>query len=199
MKKYDAISVREDAAVRIVNDLGYQAECLIDPTLQVEKEEWIQIASHRLIKEKYLILMLLYNEDNGATKYARRIANEKGLKLVKISWELIRPQMVDKLMTHRSPQDFLSLFYYADFVVTNSFHGLAFSINFNRQFILVKRSEFNSRMESLLRLTGLENRIVVSEQNAIMISNEFIDYKLVNDKLEIERKKANEFVERIIG
>lgn len=194
LKKYSAISVREDDAAKIINDLGYSAEWLIDPTLQIDKSEWLGIASKRLIKEKYLILMLLYNEDNGATEYARRIADEKGLKLVKLSWDLTKPALVDKLMTHRPPQDFLSLFYNAEFVVTNSFHGLAFSINFNKQFVVVRRSEFNSRIESLLRLTGLEKRLVSSIEEAISRSSEAIDYDPVNKKLYEERNRAKEFI-----
>ena len=178
--------------------MGYNSEWIIDPTLQLKKEEWLGIASPRLVKERYLILMLLYNEDNGATEYAREIADKKGLKLIKLSWELIKPHKVDRLLTHRSPQDFLSLFFYADFVVTNSFHGLAFSINFNRQFVMVPRNEFNSRIESLLRLTGLENRLVNTTEQAIQVSKEIIDYNMVNKKIEMERTKANEFVERII-
>ncbi len=146
LSRYDILSVREDTAKNIIESLGLSAECIIDPTLQLSKKEWLQIASKRLLKEKYLILMLLYNEDNGATELARKIADKKGLKLVKISWELKKPAMVDQLMTHRSPQDFLSLFYYADFVVTNSFHGTAFSINLEKQFLVIPRSEFNSRI-----------------------------------------------------
>lgn len=196
--RYNAISVREDDARQIIREMGYNSEWIIDPTLQLKKEEWLGIASPRLVKERYLILMLLYNEDNGATEYAREIADKKGLKLIKLSWELIKPHKVDRLLTHRSPQDFLSLFFYADFVVTNSFHGLAFSINFNRQFVMVPRNEFNSRIESLLRLTGLENRLVNTTEQAIQVSKEIIDYNMVNKKIEMERTKANEFVERII-
>lgn len=198
LKKYSSLSVREDSAAEILKDLGYSSECLIDPTLQIHQAEWKKIASPRLIKEKYLILMLLYNEDNGATDYARRIADEKGLKLVKISWEFKKNKKVDKLMTHRTPQDFLSLFANADFVVTNSFHGMAFSINFNRDFIVVPRKEFNSRLESLLRLTGLESRMVFSEDMAIKASEKSIDYSSVNRVLDMERERAKKFVENSI-
>lgn len=197
LQKYDAISVREDAAVKIVNELGYPACCIIDPTLQIRKEDWLKIASERLVKEKYLILMLLYNEDNGATEYARKIADKKGLKLVKISWDLKKPELVDKLMTHRSPQDFLSLFHYADFVVTNSFHGLAFSINLNKQFVVVPRNEFNSRIESLLRLVGLEDRLI--KEDKLDVVDKKIQYNNVNTILNVEREKATKFIESIRG
>jgi len=191
---YSAISVRESSAVPILEDMGLTGVTLIDPTLQIPKEHWISMASKRLVKEKYLILMLLYNEDNNATEIAREIADRKGLKLVKISWEMVKPKKVDQLMTHRPPQDFLSLFYYADFVVTNSFHGLAFSINLNKQFVVIKRNEFNSRIESLLALTGLENRMVDSEYKK-ETADPLIDYVPVNQILDVERKKAAEYLE----
>lgn len=192
--RYSGLSVREDSAAEILRQLGRDdAVQLIDPTLQLDKSRWIKLASKRLIKERYLILMLLYNEDNGATEYARKIADKKGLKLVKISWEFNRPKLVDKLMTHRSPADFLSLFNYADFVVTNSFHGLAFSINLEKQFIVVPRNEFNSRIESLLKLTGLENRMVASE-NELGVAEQKIDYAPVNLVLEKERLRAKKFI-----
>lgn len=196
-QQYDLISVREDAAVEILSDMGIQSLCLIDPTLQLKKSDWEQLASKCLVKEKYLLLFLLYNEDNGATKYAIKIAKKKGLKVVKLSWELKRPAGVDFLFTHRKPQDFLSLFEYADYVVTNSFHGVAFSINLNRQFVFVPRSEFNSRIESLLRVTGLTNRMMDPSKGEDP-SQIWIDYKQVNHILEMEREKANRFVQKIV-
>lgn len=199
LSKYEKISVREDSAVKIVSSLGLEAVQLIDPTLLLKKEEWLKIASPRLVKEPYLILMLLYNEDNHATEYARKIADEKGLKLVKISWEMKKPRMVDQLFTHRSPADFLSLFYYADFVVTNSFHGLAFSINLEKQFVVVPRNEFNSRIESLLRLVNLSSKLVTSEEEANTESNKTISYTNVNKRLELERKKTDEYLDSIEG
>lgn len=199
IQKYKGLSVREDAAKHILNKLGREdAIQLIDPTLQLTGDEWREIASKRLVKERYLILMLLYNEDNHATEYARKIADEKGLKLVKISWELKKPQLVDKLFTHRSPEDFLSLFANAEFVVTNSFHGLAFSINLHRQFVVVPRNEFNSRIESLLTLTGLNNRMVKTEKEVEQCMNTIINYIEVEEYLNQERTKANKFIEEMI-
>lgn len=196
--KYKHLSVREDSAQSILTQLGMKSFLLLDPTLQLTKEEWRPMASKRLIKEKYVLLMLLYNEDNNATLYARKIADALGVTLVKLSWEMKKPSFVDILMTHRSPEDFLSLFNYAEFIVTNSFHGLAFSINLNKQFIVVERNEFNSRIESLLKLTGLEGRLVGKERFHMdkVLSN--IDYQPVNAKLDFERKKAEEYIDLIL-
>ena len=196
--EYKKLSVREDSALDVLHQLGRDDGVqLIDPTLQLTKDEWLRLASPRLVKQPYLILMLLYNEDNHATEYARRIADEKGLKLVKISWEMKKPPMVDQLFTHRSPADFLSLFANADFVVTNSFHGLAFSINLERQFIVVPRNEFNSRIESLLTLTGLQEHLVSTPEAASAQSGEWIDYVEVEKRLDIERERAKEYIESL--
>lgn len=198
LKRYSDISVREDSAKQLLEGLGIEGSVhLIDPTLQLEKREWLQVASKRLIKEPYVILMLLYNEDNGATEYARSIANDLGIKLVKISWEMKKPQNIDILMTHRSPSDFLSLFYFADFVVTNSFHGTAFSINMEKQFVVVPRSEFNTRIESLLRVTELQDRLIKSKEELSVYKDE-IDYSKVNSKLAVERQKADAFISNVL-
>lgn len=199
LSRYQALSVREDSAKKMINELGIKnVKWLIDPTLQIQKDIWKQLASRRLIKEKYIILMLLYNEDNNATEYARRIANQKGLKLVKISWEMRKPESVDKLMTHRTPEDFLSLFYYADYVVTNSFHGTAFSINFEKNFIVVPRNEYNSRIESLLSLVGLEDRLVASMESVMSVLDKKINYDYVRKVLKNERRKSAEFIDEYI-
>lgn len=200
LKKYSALSVREDSAQSILFSLGFkESKWLIDPTLQIEKKVWYKLASKRLVKKPYLILMLLYSEDNGATEYARKIADCKGLELIKLSWDIKKDSNIDKLMTHRKPEDFLSLFYYADFVVTNSFHGTAFSINFEKEFVVVPRDEFNSRIESLLYLTGLSNRMITNIDEAINASFHKIDYIPVRKIINNERKRADEFLSESIN
>jgi hypothetical protein len=191
--RYSAISVREDTALKILDDLEYAgATCLLDPTLQRSRDDWAQLATPRTVRERYLLLFLLYNEDNGGTEAARAIARQRGLKLVKLSWEHLRPAGVDVLKSHVRPEEFLSLFQNAAYVVTNSFHGLAFSINFNRQFVAIPRDAFNTRIESLLRLTGLQRRLLHRFDRAVV--DERIDYGPVNAILEAERKKARDFL-----
>ncbi|HMM07363.1 MAG TPA: polysaccharide pyruvyl transferase family protein [Clostridiales bacterium] len=195
IQQYRSISVRENTAISILNSLGYKnGTWLIDPTLQISSREWSRLAAKPLVKDKYLVLMLLYNEDNQATEFARATADKLGLKLVKLSWELHCPKGVDRLFTHRGPEDFLSMFMNADYVVTNSFHGLAFSINFNCPFIVVPRKEFNSRIASLLELTGLQERLVNTKDAALAVTDDEIDYNQVNAILENERKRTECFL-----
>lgn len=196
MSKYAVISVRESSAVEIVKELtGVTPQLLIDPTLQICASEWSKLEAKPLLEDKYVLLILLYNEDNGATDYARKVADKLGCKLVKISWDLIKDRRVDKMFTHRSPEVFLSLVHHAKYVVTNSFHGTAFCINYNKQFSVFKRNEMQTRIDSLLELTGLTSRLVkgndMEEQDEV---GKIIDYASVNEILKIEREKAVEFL-----
>lgn len=198
LNNYKLLSVREDTAGMLLDSMGItNYDVIIDPTLQLTKDEWLDISSRRLFKKRYVLLFLLYNEDNGATMYARQIADSLGISLVKLSWEIIKPKYVDKLFTHRNPNDFISLVNNADFVVTNSFHGLAFSVNLQKQFIVVERTEFNSRIESLLRMLKLKDRLISKDFFDVSIVNKKIDYKIIDNILNCEREKAKKFIKKI--
>lgn len=113
--------------------------------------------------------------------------------MVTFSWDYYGEQLADKTVYYASPGDFLSLMYYADYVVTNSFHGTAFSINLNKQFWVYAPSMFSSRVSSIIRLLGLDDRMIdgVITEEAI---NNNIDYEQVNQKLEVERARALSFL-----
>ena len=201
LSNYSEISVREKSAVEIIGKLiGKEPTLVIDPTLQVDVSEYEKIESKPLVKGKYVLLMLLYNEDCGATDYARKVADILDCRLVKISWDLIKDRRVDKLFTHRSPEDFLSLIHNAEYVVTNSFHGTAFSLNYNKQFSVIKRKEMQTRIDSLLGLTGLMSRLIDPEKELLSFAEleTKIDYITVNKILQEERQKALKFLQEAI-
>ena len=70
--------------------------------------------------------------------------------------------------------------YNANYIVTNSFHGIAFSLRFRKQFIPLKRGKYNNRIESILRLVNLEDRLLMHENN---IYNSEIDYERNVDQI----------------
>ena len=108
-------------------------------------------------------------------------------------------KLADKTVFFSNPGDFLSLMYYADYVMTNSFHGTAFSINLNKQFSVYLPSSFGTRIVSILDLCGLGGRLL---EPAEIISDgkmdETIDYMSVNVVLDEERRKAHTFLEQAL-
>ncbi len=199
LKKFSNISVREKNSIKLIESItNKKVISLIDPTLQISKKEWEKLAKKRkLVKEKYLLLFLLYNEDLNASKYAKKIADSLNLKVVELSWQFKKNSLADILLTHKTPEEFLSLVRDADFIVTNSFHGLAFSLIFEKQFIVIKRSQFNNRISNLLDIVKLTERLVESSLDCSIL-NKKINYEEVEKIIEKEKNKANEYIIKIL-
>lgn len=86
----------------------------------------------------------------------------------------------------------------AEFVISNSFHGTAFSIIFEKQFIVVNRKEeINTRMRDLLTILKIENRLINENYNFDLI-NKNIDYTVVNRAIKLKVKSSKEYLENII-
>lgn len=103
-------------------------------------------------------------------------------------------------ITDAGPAEFLSLVANATLVVTNSFHGTAFSVNFNRDFytILPMRKQNNSRQRSLLEMFGLTERLLVEGAPMPNASSMTIDYTTVSLCLSNERRKSINFLKQAI-
>lgn len=193
LQKYSAISMRESSGVRILNEMGIRGGVqILDPTLVLEANEWKKLMSPRRVRQKYLLIYQL-NKNRGFDRYARRLARAKGLKLIRLSYDYHHIVKSGRLVCCPSVETWLSLFYHADYVVTDSFHGTAFSINFNKQFAVFYPSRFGGRLESILKLTGLENR-VVADCGSFAQADRSIDYRPVERILTEERKKADAFL-----
>lgn len=201
LKQYKAISVRENSAVKCLSEIGIDnAIQVLDPTLLLRGEDWNSIQKSKIKKtEPYL---LVYSVEPKRIDFLRKqvqaIAKEKNLKVYVVcpSLKFKKDWGADKVFNFSTVDDFLYLFANADFVVVSSFHGTAFSINFNKEFITVSSGAFNSRVHSLLSLVGLTERYTTDR---ILFSNELreIDYNRVNSILDNERKKSENFIDII--
>lgn len=202
LRSYQAISVREASAKHLIEKMGYQVTHLLDPTFMLDKEAWSRYMSNRMIKEPYLLVYLPYNIHDKELIYrtVRRISQKKKLKVVTFAWHhVLFERLADKTIFFANPGDFLSLMYYADYVVTNSFHGTAFSINLQKQFLVYSPSKFGTRVSSILDLCALNSRLLKDNE---VVSDDFIedtiDYASVNSILETEREKTYTFLKNAL-
>ncbi len=200
LSEYQAISVREYSAKQSLHELGFDCEQLVDPTFMLDRFAWGKYASSRLVKEPYLCVYLPYNIAKKDIIYTsiRKIANTKELKIVTFSFTHKKDKYADQTFCNANPSDFLSLMINADFVVTNSFHGTAFSINLNKQFYAYMPSGFKTRLISILELCGLEDR-ALSDEIAEDAINNVIDYGPINELLEVERARAICFLKKALS
>lgn len=201
LKQYKAISVRENSAVKCLSEIGIDNTIqVLDPTLLLRGTDWNSIQKSKLKKtEPYL---LVYSVEPKRVDFLKEqvqaIAKEKGLKIYVVcpSLKFKKDLGADKVFNFSTIDDFLYLFANADFVVVSSFHGTAFSLNFNKEFITVSSGAFNSRVHSLLSLVGLTERYTTDR---ILSSNELnaVDYNRVNSIIDFERKKSESFIDKI--
>lgn len=203
LRDYDYLSVREESGREVLSGLGFDdVQVLIDPTLMLDKDEWAKYASPRLIDESYLFVYMPYNasDEEAHYKVIRQIAAEKDLKVVSFSLTYLKDNRADITLHYPSPADFLSLMLYADYILTNSFHGTAFSINLNKDFAAIKPNKFESRVTNILTTVGLMDRLVngllVSEVTDKILST--INYDKVNAVLDQKRSEAIEYLKSVI-
>ena len=92
--------------------------------------------------------------------------------------------------------EFVSLFKYADYILTDSFHGTAFSINLNKNFSVIYPKRYSTRLESILDLTNLKDR-VVNDCNNFNLRN--IDYTNVNLIMNKKRKESYDWISNTLN
>ena len=193
--EYTYISVREDSAVSLLNEMGLSSKQVLDPTLLLSSSFWDQLLTP--IKQKKYVLVYQLHNDKKLGEYAKRVAKEKGLPLVRISTsfhQIVRP---GKFVWCPSIGEFLSYIKNAECMITDSFHGTAFAINFNTQFVeILPNNNTGTRNMSILKITGLGNRIAVNYD--IKISQEKIDFTNANNALVKEREKSIKCLEEML-
>ena len=92
-------------------------------------------------------------------------------------------------------EEFLALVRNAECVVTNSFHGMIFSVQFRRPFVVFSRAQCDNKLEELLGLLGLRDRLMVKGDEKTVA----IDYDCVHEKIEKARKVSVDFLEMELG
>lgn len=158
LKKLDAISVREEDGVKIVNNLiNSEPIRVLDPVFLLNAVEWKEQIVIPEIKEKFiLVYMMEYNKK--VVDIAGKLAKEKKIKILNISNSIKVPKGFEHNLRDLGPKEFLGYIYSAEHIITNSFHGTAFSIIFEKEFFIVPHTKLNSRIENILNLTNLKDQ-----------------------------------------
>lgn len=196
LKRYSHVTVREDSAINFLNEIGIVGQQVIDPTLLLTKEDWEKYIGKK-IEKKYILIYQLHN-DKKLGRYAKKIAKEKGLPLLRVSVSLHQITRPGKFVWCPSIENFLSYIKNAEYMITDSFHGTAFAINFNIPFTeVLPNNNTGTRNMSILRLTGLSNRIL-KDENDLSLVNEEIDFNYVNQIIEKQRLDSINILKNMI-
>lgn len=196
LSKFEKLSVREETGKKILKEqLGLESTVVLDPTLLLDKGEWHDNLKIGETGKKYILTYFLDN-DEELKEIANAISKKTGLPIYNITTST-KSFFGDKVIKNAGPKEWIEYFYNAEFIVTSSFHGTAFAINFEKQFYTYAKNNRASRIVDLLSSLGIESRRI-SNADDVDLSKQ-INYAQVNEKLNGERKKSFEFIESIIN
>lgn len=199
LKDFHTISVREIGSKNYLeNILNREISHVLDPTLLLNKEQWINSfgLKEKKEKEKY-ILIYSVPKTKLIEKVAKYIKEKLNLKIIAIDQGLTTVATVDKQIRDAGPIEYLDLFLNAEFIITDSFHGTCFSLNFNKNFISVAPGIHSNRIESLLTLVGLKSQLVTNENDLHNISNNLF-YDKINMKIDKIRENSINYLDNMI-
>ena len=153
------ISLRESSGVDMLAEAGLKAQTDLDPTLLLNSEEWRAFSEAPSRKDPY-ILVYTVSGDVHLLEYARELSKKTGCKVLYLNNQVRTNRDLTRIR-YASPEEFVGWFANAEYVLTNSFHGTAFSIIFHRKFKveLETKKKYNVRSRDLLQNCGLSDCI----------------------------------------
>jgi len=191
LDNFEAISIRELKLKNYIDDI-YKKDTfhVLDPVFLIEKKQWEELADNSALGDNYLLLYNL-NASRDATILAEKFADEKKLKIKELTGS-VRPFLDEERYKQRyGPLEFLGAIRNAEFVVATSFHGVAFSILFEKQFVALGMKDNAERVKGLLFALGIEDHYIDDIKS---FSMKRIDYKNVNLKLKDLKQYSKGFI-----
>lgn len=191
LNRFDAIAVRENTIKDVLSQrLDKNVDFVCDPTMLVKGEYWDQMARPRMISEPYVVCYM----NAGQAMYDDAIAygHKHNLPVYMISCDWVPNGL--KAIRPKNIEEFLSLIKNAETVFSASYHGMLFSLYFNKNFYFYNRG-WKDRMKSIADYLQLADR---EHWNPEKDSN-IIDYTYVNQKLDAFRESSLEKLSAYLG
>lgn len=194
LQNFVSFGLRENLMVPYVKEhTSVPVQRVVDPTLLHTSEKYDTIAvPERLEEEKYL---LFYSRRYSPVmeEYAEKLARENGWKIVDISLRATNAEKGHRMFYEAGVEEFLSLVKHAEYVVTNSFHGMIFAVQYRRPFVIFSREQCNNKIDEILDLFGLKDHMLVTGEE--QFSHE-IDYEAVHKRIAEAREESMAFLEK---
>jgi hypothetical protein len=198
--KLDSISVREaELKDFLCKKLGVPVRIDIDPVFLLKADEWENLLPRkRTVKQKYVFAYCVTDKSKEVAKIANEIAKDIDAKIIYVNYA---EKYGSRGECHYAigPMEFVDLLKNAEVVVASSFHGTAFSLIFNKQFVAVPGSKVGGRVVNVLQTVGLENRMFNSYEEYKAREKEDVNFDNANKVLEAMRKESIDYLKGIIS
>ena len=207
ISRYSKIAVREQSGVDIIRNLtGKEATVVLDPTLLLDYKKWNDIAvAKRQFKKKYILCYFLnysFNAFPYVDELAREIQKQTGYEIVRVARP---PHHLGESHTHfkvgASPEEFLALIRDSEMVLTTSFHGTAFAVNYGKPVLTVVKdiNASDSRQINLMQAIGLDSQIITIQDPLPKASQAQYDVEREQKRLSELREASLDYLKKALN
>ncbi|MDZ8187298.1 MAG: polysaccharide pyruvyl transferase family protein [Nostoc sp. ChiSLP02] len=159
LKDFHAIAVRDNNSLSLINQAGLNIKKVVDPTLLLNLVNYENLLRINDIKSKYILVYGYMNQKEA--EYVKILSDKEGLDIISVGFpqKYLKPFLKLNLFD-AAPEEWLGYFYNASFVATNFFHGVVFSIIFNKPFTAFSNPQKVVKIREILNPLGIENRLL---------------------------------------
>lgn len=209
LNRINSISVREDSGKKIVKALT-DRDILVtcDPTMLLDADQWKEIQEEKKFIDEDYILVYFMGENPQHRDFVKKLKAETGYKIVGLmhgaTYVAADEGIADFEPYDVGPGEFINLIRNAKYMCTDSFHGTVFSILNSTPFFTFRRyedsSEFstNDRLYTLLKWTGLSERMIFGNEDIEKCLGLIVDWDSVLKKVAVRRTEAMEYLTKAL-
>jgi len=195
MSNFYRISVREKDLQDYLTKLNVSSIQVADPVFLLSRQDWDKLVIPQCKKGKYILFYNLLNTPES-TLFVRQLSCKYGLPIYEITKKTSVFSGKSHLINNASIGEFLGLLKDAEYVVSNSFHGVAFSIIYEKQFYAVGMEGKANRVVSLLESVGIADRYIHSQRDGLSASE--IDYEKTKTLLKSIIEQSKDYLSRAL-
>ena len=190
LNDFDNISVREKSAVKLLDEMGIKGQAVLDPVFLLTAVQWENLI--KIKKTSKSIFVYDFDENDFMRKISLTAKEKLHSKII----SFFKVDYSDENLRYPGPLEFLEVIYNSELILSNSFHATVFSLIFHKDFFVIKRNEnINVRMMDLLKVVGLEDRLISNEKE--LESAKPIDWGKVDEIINKERGRSIEYLMEI--
>ncbi len=195
LKHVDVISVREEGAIPYIKRFyGGNVCAVMDPVFFLRKREWEQIENQP--EQEGYILVYTTEANQRLVEYVKMLSEEKELPVIELRIKAGNPETGFHMEYTAGPAEFLGYIHKAEYIITSSFHMIAFSILYEKQFLVFAHSHLGERTQNLLHVHGLEGRMYREDGSSDIDAP--IDWHEVKKRTEKQVQISEDFLKRNI-
>ncbi|MBN1043576.1 4Fe-4S dicluster domain-containing protein [Clostridium botulinum] len=193
--RFRYLSIREEQGKKLIKNIcDKDALVVVDPTLLLDVEEWDSMAAKNNEEDAYILCYFL-GDNKQSWEHVKKLSEKTKLpiKIIPVFNKDLKRKF--EVIMGVGPSEFLSLVKNAKFVCTDSFHGTVFSIIYERAFYTYERfsnkdsNSQNSRIYNILKLAGLQDRIV-KDKSIINENSLKCEFQEAKRRIELEKEKS---------